>query len=307
MIRINNIKLKIGYKNEDIEQAIRKSLRINSFLSYKMAKLSIDSRKKDQINYVASVDVSCDQEEKILKNGHKNNIMLFTWMLFKIREHGSMPMQYRPVIIGSGPAGLFAGLFLAREGYRPIILERGMAVDERTACVNGYWKKEHPLNPNCNVQFGEGGAGTFSDGKLNTVIKDKSGRRTAVLKTFVEFGADPSILYVNKPHIGTDVLLTVVKYIRNDIIRLGGEVRIEQLLKDIEEILKNRYGISNSEVTEGVTAVAVPILGAKGELLYGLTISGPSNRFSEEIQEMMKENLLKISEHLENELKIFKR
>ena len=111
-----------------------------------------------------------------------------------------------------------------------------MAVDERTACVNGYWKKEHPLNPNCNVQFGEGGAGTFSDGKLNTVIKDKSGRRTAVLKTFVEFGADPSILYVNKPHIGTDVLLTVVKNIRNEIIRLGGEVRFEQLVTDIEVI-----------------------------------------------------------------------
>lgn len=236
MIRINNIKLKIGYKNEDIEQAIRKSLRINSFLSYKMAKLSIDSRKKDQIHYVASVDVSCDQEEKILKKVHNNNIMLIKGTDFKIPEHGSMPMQYRPVIIGSGPAGLFAGLFLAREGYRPIILERGMAVDERTACVNGYWKKEHPLNPNCNVQFGEGGAGTFSDGKLNTVIKDKSGRRTAVLKTFVEFGADPSILYVNKPHIGTDVLLTVVKNIRNEIIRLGGEVRFEQLVTDIEVI-----------------------------------------------------------------------
>ena len=162
--------------------------------------------------------------------------MLTKETIYLIPEPGTTPMQYRPVIIGSGPAGLFAGLFLAREGYRPIILERGMAVDERTACVNGYWKKEHPLNPNCNVQFGEGGAGTFSDGKLNTVIKDKSGRRTAVLKTFVEFGADPSILYVNKPHIGTDVLLTVVKNIRNEIIRLGGEVRFEQLVTDIEVI-----------------------------------------------------------------------
>lgn len=106
-----------------------------------MAKLSIDSRKKDQIHYVASVDVTCDQEEKILKKVHNNNIMLIKGADFKIPEYGSMPMQYRPVIIGSGPAGLFAGLFLAREGYRPIILERGMAVDERTACVNGYWKR----------------------------------------------------------------------------------------------------------------------------------------------------------------------
>lgn len=185
---------------------------------------------------MAAVDVICDNEEKILRKVHNNNIMLTKETIYLIPEPGTTPMQYRPVIIGSGPAGLFAGLFLAREGYRPIILERGMAVDERTACVNGYWKKEHPLNPNCNVQFGEGGAGTFSDGKLNTVIKDKSGRRTAVLKTFVEFGADPSILYVNKPHIGTDVLLTVVKNIRNEIIRLGGEVRFEQLVTDIEVI-----------------------------------------------------------------------
>ena len=102
MIRINNIKLKIGYKNEDIEQAIRKSLRINSFLSYKMAKLSIDSRKKDQIHYVASVDVTCGQEEKILKKVHNNNIMLIKGTDYKIPEYGSMPMQYRPVIIGSG-------------------------------------------------------------------------------------------------------------------------------------------------------------------------------------------------------------
>ena len=236
MIRINNIKLKVGYTAGEIEAAIKKNLKLSYVPAYKIAKLSIDSRKKDQIHYVAAIDVICENEEKILRKVHNNNIMSTKETIYLIPEPGTIPMQYRPVIIGSGPAGLFAGLFLAREGYRPIILERGMAVDERTACVNGYWKKEHPLNPNCNVQFGEGGAGTFSDGKLNTVIKDKSGRRTAVLKTFVEFGADPSILYVNKPHIGTDVLLTVVKNIRNEIIRLGGEVRFEQLVTDIEVI-----------------------------------------------------------------------
>ena len=236
MIRINNIKLKIGYTADDIEAVIKKNLKLSYVPTYKIAKLSIDSRKKDQIHYVAAIDVICDNEEKLLRKVHNKNIMSTSETIYQIPKPGTAPMQYRPVIIGSGPAGLFAGLFLAREGYRPIILERGMAVDERTACVNGYWKKELPLNPNCNVQFGEGGAGTFSDGKLNTVIKDKSGRRTAVLKTFVEFGADPSILYVNKPHIGTDVLLTIVKNIRNEIIRLGGEVRFEQLVTDIKVI-----------------------------------------------------------------------
>lgn len=236
MIRINNIKLKVGYTAGEIEAAIKKNLKLSYVPTYKIAKLSIDSRKKDQIHYVAAIDVLCDNEEKILRKVHNNNIMSIKETIYQIQEPGNTPMPYRPVIIGSGPAGLFAGLFLAREGYRPIILERGMAVEERTACVNGYWKKELPLNPNCNVQFGEGGAGTFSDGKLNTVIKDKSGRRTAVLKTFAEFGADPSILYINKPHIGTDILLTVVKNIRNEIIRLGGEVRFEQLVTDIEVI-----------------------------------------------------------------------
>ena len=127
MIRINNIKLKIGYTADDIEAVIKKNLKLSYVPAYKIAKLSIDSRKKDQIHYVAAVDVICDNEEKILRKVHNNNIMLTKETIYLIPEPGTTPMQYRPVIIGSGPAGLFAGLFLAREGYRPIILERGMA------------------------------------------------------------------------------------------------------------------------------------------------------------------------------------
>ena len=132
MIRINNIKLKIGYTADDIEAVIKKNLKLSYVPAYKIAKLSIDSRKKDQIHYVAAVDVICDNEEKILRKVHNNNIMLTKETIYLIPEPGTTPMQYRPVIIGSGPAGLFAGLFLAREGYRPIILERGMAGWGRT-------------------------------------------------------------------------------------------------------------------------------------------------------------------------------
>lgn len=234
MIRINNIKLNVGYTEKEIEREIQKHLKLTYTPEYRIAKLSIDSRKKENVHYVMTVDVFAENEKMILSKVHNNNIMSTTEQAYQTPAHGTLQMKHRPVIIGSGPAGLFAGLFLAREGYRPILFERGMNVDERTACVAKFWKQEQPLNLNCNVQFGEGGAGTFSDGKLNTGIKDKSGRRTAVLQTFAEFGADASVLYVNKPHVGTDVLRTVVKNIRNEIIRLGGEVHFQSLMTDFE-------------------------------------------------------------------------
>lgn len=138
----------------------------------------------------------------------------------------------RPVIIGFGPAGMFAALMLAEAGFRPVVYERGQAVDDRIKAVENFWSTG-VLNGESNVQFGEGGAGTFSDGKLNTQIKDTSGRIRKVLEEFVRFGAKPEILYVNKPHIGTDVLADIVKNIRNRIIELGGEVHFNSKLTDI--------------------------------------------------------------------------
>ena len=135
-------------------------------------------------------------------------------------------MQDRPVVVGAGPGGLFCALLLAEHGYRPILLEQGMDVDSRIQDVERFWK-EGLLQKRSNVQFGEGGAGTFSDGKLNTLVKDKDGRNGEVLRRFVEAGADPSILYENKPHIGTDVLVRVVKNLRKEIERLGGSVRFQ--------------------------------------------------------------------------------
>ncbi len=140
-------------------------------------------------------------------------------------------MAGRPVIIGAGPAGLFCGLMLARHGYRPLLLERGESVEKRREAVDSFWNGGI-LRTDCNVQFGEGGAGTFSDGKLNTLLKDPLMRNRKVLELFVEFGADPSILYVNKPHIGTDVLSGIVKGMREEIINLGGEVRFNSRVTD---------------------------------------------------------------------------
>lgn len=214
-------------------------------------KRSLDARKKPDLFYNYSVAFSCMNEERILNLCKKKKQLLDKISVydekeyvfpFKAKDINSKNMSNtlgterndndRPVIIGSGPAGLFCGLFLARAGFKPIILERGKCVEERSVLVEKFWS-EGILDSNCNVQFGEGGAGTFSDGKLNTLIKDPLGLGRAVLKTFTEFGAPEKILYDHKPHIGTDILKDVVRNIRNEIIRLGGEVRFDSLVSGI--------------------------------------------------------------------------
>ena len=152
--------------------------------------------------------------------------------IYQFVKSGKKELSSPPVIVGTGPAGLFCGLMLARHGYRPLLLERGMDVEQRQKMVELFWEKGI-LNPNSNVQFGEGGAGTFSDGKLNTLVKDTKGRNQLVLETFHEFGAEEQILYQNKPHIGTDVLSRIVKKMREEIIRLGGQVRFECQVTDL--------------------------------------------------------------------------
>lgn len=229
MIRINNIKMSIG--NEDINSAICKSLKIEpeNILEIHIRRKSLDARKKNDIHYLYTVDAVIKNEENILKKNKNKNVLKSDYKKYEL-PNVKGNIKYRPVVVGFGPAGMFAGLVLAQKGFNPVIIERGKDVDSRTEDVNMFWN-EGKFNSESNVQFGEGGAGTFSDGKLTTRIKDA--RCGFIIESFVEAGAPVEISYDAKPHIGTDKLKTVVKNIRKKIIMLGGEVRFESKLTDI--------------------------------------------------------------------------
>ena len=238
MIRITQIKLSVRHKEEELQSAIAKALKlpIHTIKDYQIIKKSIDARKQD-IKYIYTVDVtlppnSKDKETAIISRCRNINVSLVKTEKYLFEPIGEEPLSHRPVVVGTGPAGLFTAYLLAKNGYQPLVLERGHEVQKRVASVEHYWKTNE-LNPNCNVQFGEGGAGTFSDGKLNTLVKDANNRYRLVMETFVQFGAPPEILYLNKPHIGTDKLRHVVENMRNEIIRFGGEVRFDTTLTDL--------------------------------------------------------------------------
>lgn len=227
MIQISQLKLQIPHTEEQLEEKIKKVLGIRKtdLLSFRILKRSLDARKKPVLFYVYTVEAEV-KREKALKHKIKNPNIFFRGPIadYKIIPCGEQSLRERPVVIGSGPAGLFCTYALAKMGYRPLLLERGEAVDIRVKDVEDFWKNGK-LKSNSNVQFGEGGAGTFSDGKLNTLVHDKEGRGREVLEVFVKHGAPEQILYDNKPHIGTDILVDVVKNIRASIERSGGEVR----------------------------------------------------------------------------------
>jgi len=230
MLRISNIKISIDEDKSIIEKQVLKKLKIkqNELIKSYIYKESIDARK-GKINFVYTIDVEVKNEEKILAKNPKD-VVKIKELRYEGVGSGNETLEKRPVIIGSGPAGLFAALLLAQRGYNPILLERGLDVDRRTEDIENFWK-ERKFKNNSNVQFGEGGAGTFSDGKLTTRIKDIRCRK--VLEELVNFGSPEEILYSHKPHVGTDILKGVVKNIRNEIIRLGGEVRFDAKVTDI--------------------------------------------------------------------------
>ncbi len=229
MVILNNINLPLDTDFNNTNKIIASVLKTdaNEILSAKLYKKSVDARKKTDIKFCCSFLCEFKNESAVLKKTKKAQI--YTQKEYKWQKCTKLP-DSRPVIAGFGPAGMFAGLVLARAGLKPIIIERGCDVDKRTADVNEFFKTGR-LNENSNIQFGEGGAGTFSDGKLNTGIKDE--RIREVLKTFYNFGANEDILTDAKPHIGTDILKTVVKNIRNEIISLGGELRFSSVLDGI--------------------------------------------------------------------------
>lgn len=237
MIRINQLKLPVNHTEADLKKKAARMMRIpeEKILSLTPVRQSLDARKKNELLYIYSLNAAVSgKESAVIKNAKNVNVLFDKEKAYCFPKHGEEPLKERPVIIGFGPAGMFCGLMLARAGFAPLILERGEDVDSRAKRVNGFWAGG-ALNPESNVQFGEGGAGTFSDGKLNTLVKDPSGRNKKVLEILAEAGADPSITYVNKPHVGTDVLSLVVKNIRQEIIRLGGEIRFNCKMTDFTD------------------------------------------------------------------------
>lgn len=234
MIRIQQLKLPVDYTTEDLIRTAAKRLRISpsDIKELKIRRRSIDARKKPDLYYVLTVDLRTEKDSALLKKNRDPQISLAKDIVYAYPTSGTEILYHRPVIIGCGPAGLFCGLLLARCGYRPLILERGEQIEDRTATVERFWQDGH-FHSASNVQFGEGGAGTFSDGKLNTMVHDRMGRNAFVLSSFVDAGADEEILYTNKPHIGTDMLRSVVRNLRKEMESLGGEVRFQSKVTDI--------------------------------------------------------------------------
>ncbi|MDD6489035.1 MAG: FAD-dependent monooxygenase [Clostridia bacterium] len=242
MIRINDISLPLDYNEETIKKAAAKKLKINvSEIKYaSLYKRSVDARKKNNVHFQATVDVKLDGKEQYISDKVSTASVVEE---YKYDLPLSKPLAQRPVVVGSGPCGLFAALILAQSGQKPILIERGRDVDSRTSDVNKFWTTGI-LDTTSNVQFGEGGAGTFSDGKLTTGTKDSRTRK--VINEFVENGAPEEILYLAKAHIGTDKLKTTVKNIRKKIISLGGEVLFETKLTGF----KTKDGCVTAAVTE---------------------------------------------------------
>ncbi|ENB9662347.1 MULTISPECIES: NAD(P)/FAD-dependent oxidoreductase [Pseudomonas] len=236
MLRITELKLPLDHPDEALREAIvqRLGIRDEQLLSFNLFKRSYDARKKNsELLFIYTIDLEASNEAELLsKFADDRNISVAPDVTYKYVGHAPADMQERPIVVGFGPCGIFAGLLLAQMGFKPIILERGKEVRQRTKDTWGLWRKS-VLNPESNVQFGEGGAGTFSDGKLYSQIKDPQHHGRKVLEEFVKAGAPDEILYINKPHIGTFRLTGMVEQMRQDMIALGAEVRFQEKVTDL--------------------------------------------------------------------------
>ena len=234
MIKVRQIKVEVSTDNEvnRFNELLKKTnLKKENILNYKITKQSLDARDKNNILYVYEMVLEINNEEVYLKKHRNKDISYYEEEKYIFQKTGDTKIN-NIIIVGAGPAGLFAGYILAENGYKPLIIERGKRVEERIEDVREFWNKG-VLNINSNVQFGEGGAGTFSDGKLNTLVKDSFGRMKKVFETFVDCGASKEILYSYKPHIGTDKLRSVIINMRNKIINMGGKFLYETTFTDL--------------------------------------------------------------------------
>ncbi|MEW6995711.1 NAD(P)/FAD-dependent oxidoreductase [Colwelliaceae bacterium MEBiC 14330] len=264
MIRLTNIKLPLDHQEHELEQAVltKLSLSKEQLLNMTVFKRGYDARKKNTIFLIYTLDVETACNKVLLEQFRADNQVRETPdMSYKYVTQAPTDLKCRPVVIGMGPCGLFAGLVLAQMGFKPIILERGQEVRQRTKDTFGFWRKK-VLNTESNVQFGEGGAGTFSDGKLYSQVNDRKHYSRKVLHEFVDAGAPEEILYVSKPHIGTFKLVTMVEQMRAKIFELGGEVRFNQRVEHI-----------NFTDVEGKDSTAVGVQGYQNKKVTGLTLA----------------------------------
>ncbi len=235
MLRVNQCKVNIHYTEEDVRRKVAGMLRVkpDEIRKMEIRKESLDARKKPELYYSLVVDVHLDNEKKILARCRQKDITVAETKNYRFPVTAEKRPEKSPVIVGAGPAGLVCAYYLAKHGFAPIVLERGKCVEERMEDVERFWETGI-LDPGSNVQFGEGGAGTFSDGKLNTLVKDKFGRCREVLQLFAAMGAPDDIVYKQKPHVGTDLLVDMVRNLRNAIIEAGGRVQFRSQVTDFE-------------------------------------------------------------------------
>ena len=300
MLRVRQVKVKVEEKEKLKEKVAHKlKIKIDNIKSIKILKESIDARKKPIIYYVYEVAIDLCNYNNIKLSDDIENYIEEEYELKVIKKINN------PIIVGSGPAGLFAAYMLAEIGSNPIIIERGEKIEDRVKSVEEFWKSGK-LNINSNVQFGEGGAGTFSDGKLNTLVKDKRNICKKVFEIFIENGAPEDILYVNKPHIGTDLLRDVIISMRNKIISMGGTFRYNTTLTDLiieDNKLKGILVNNNEEIKTNKLILAIGHSARDTfEMLYNHKLDMSSKPFSIGIRIIHPQDMINKSQYGDNKL-----
>ena len=304
MLTIREIKVEVTNNSKNIiKDKISKKLKINSseILNLTIEKESLDARDKNNIYYVYECNIELKDENSVLRrNTNNKNLFIARDKTYNFNKCGNLKLNSRPVIVGSGPSGLFCAYVLAQNGYNPLVIERGECVEERVNTVQKFWDGGK-LNTESNVQFGEGGAGTFSDGKLNTLVKDLENRGRKVFETFVECGAPEDIMYNYKPHIGTDILISVVKNLREKIISLGGEFRYNTKLTNI--IVNNnkveKIEVNNNEYIDCNVLVLAIGHSARDtfKMLYDLGIDMKSKPFAVGVRVEHSQDMINLSQY----------